>query len=117
MGSGHLLSHVFSKLEISEQIPAGLILMWSGVIADVPLGWALCNGENGTPDLRDRFILSVADVEEPGVEGGAHAKTIAEANLPSHVHGIGGSSGTQSASHSHAVGSHYHAIGGSSGTQ
>lgn len=35
----------------------GMIVMWSGTIATIPSGWALCDGTNGTPDLRDRFIV------------------------------------------------------------
>lgn len=38
-------------------IPAGLISMWSGSIATIPVGWYLCNGSNGTPDLRNQFII------------------------------------------------------------
>ena len=41
--------------------------MWSGTIASIPTGWALCNGANGTPDLTDKFIVSVASsAENPG---------------------------------------------------
>lgn len=36
---------------------AGMIMMWSGTIATIPSGWALCNGSSGTPDLRNRFII------------------------------------------------------------
>lgn len=35
----------------------GLICMWAGAIADIPAGWSLCNGGNGRPDLRDKFIV------------------------------------------------------------
>jgi len=35
----------------------GLIVMWSGPLSQLPPGWALCDGANGTPDLRDRFIV------------------------------------------------------------
>ena len=39
-------------------IPIGGIIMWSGTIANIPTpGWALCNGSNSTPDLRNRFIV------------------------------------------------------------
>lgn len=38
-------------------IPVGGIIMWSGTIATIPSGWALCNGSNGTPDLRNKFIV------------------------------------------------------------
>ena len=35
----------------------GVIVMWSGLIHDIPAGWGLCDGTLGTPDLRDRFIV------------------------------------------------------------
>lgn len=35
----------------------GIIVAWSGLIADIPVGWVLCDGANGTPDLRDKFII------------------------------------------------------------
>lgn len=38
-------------------VPAGGIIMWSGNIASIPAGWYLCDGNNGTPDLRDQFIV------------------------------------------------------------
>jgi hypothetical protein len=34
----------------------GMIIMWSGLLADVPAGWSICDGTNGTPDLRNRFV-------------------------------------------------------------
>lgn len=46
--------------------PPGIIVMWSGTIATIPTGWALCNGSNGTPDLRDRFIIG-ASVDDSGL--------------------------------------------------
>ncbi len=47
-----LLQHMENHL-----VPPGGIIMWSGAINDIPVGWALCDGSNGTPDLRDRFIV------------------------------------------------------------
>ena len=38
-------------------LPHGLVALWSGRLAQVPDGWALCDGRNGTPDLRDRFVV------------------------------------------------------------
>ncbi len=32
-------------------------IMWSGTIATIPSGWYLCNGSNGTPDLRNKFVI------------------------------------------------------------
>ena len=31
--------------------------MWSAAIVDIPRGFALCDGTNNTPDLRDRFLV------------------------------------------------------------
>lgn len=44
----------------------GMIMMWSGTIATIPSGWALCNGSNGTPDLRNRFVIG-AHSDDAGV--------------------------------------------------
>jgi hypothetical protein len=40
-----------------HMVPRGGIILWSGAVTNVPAGWALCDGLNGTPDLRDRFVL------------------------------------------------------------
>jgi hypothetical protein len=53
---------------LANAIPSGLISMWSGTIATIPSGWVLCNGSNGTPDLRNRFIV------------GAHSDNVGVAN-------------------------------------
>ncbi|MCB0057293.1 MAG: phage tail protein [Caldilinea sp.] len=53
-------------------VPRGTIVMWSGTVATIPAGWALCNGTNGTPDLQDRFILSISGSENPGATGGSN---------------------------------------------
>ena len=37
-------------------LPAGTIVMWSGLVGSIPTGWTLCDGTLGTPDLRDRFV-------------------------------------------------------------
>ena len=41
----------------TNPVPSGVIVMWSGSIASIPSGWYLCNGSNGTPDLRNRFVV------------------------------------------------------------
>ena len=68
--------------------PRGGIIMWSGSVADIPPKWALCDGENGTPDLRDRFVVGAGSAYTAGATGGeaVHKLTIAE--MPSHKHGI-----------------------------
>jgi len=49
-----------------SELPSGVIVMWSGSIATIPAGWALCDGTNGTPDLTDRFIVG-ATQDDGGV--------------------------------------------------
>lgn len=51
---------------LANSMPSGGIIMWSGTIATVPSGWYLCNGSNGTPDLRNKFIIG-ADADSGGV--------------------------------------------------
>lgn len=66
-----------SKLgsDVIMGVPAGTIVMWSGSITSIPTGWALCDGANGTPDLRNRFILAVSEGENPGGTGGVDTVT------------------------------------------
>ena len=61
----------------------GMIMMWSGSIASIPSGWALCNGSNGTPDLRNRFIVGAGSTYNPNDTGGT-----SDAIVVSHTHGI-----------------------------
>lgn len=52
---------------VNSNVPVGGIIMWSGLISNIPSGWTLCNGSNGSPDLTDKFIISVASAaENPG---------------------------------------------------
>ena len=80
-------------------IPKGGIIMWSGTTA--PVGWALCNGDNGTPDLREKFIMGSSSSYQVTSTGGVSAINL------SHVH-----SGTEhnhpGANHNHAGADHTH---------
>lgn len=67
-------------------VPRGAIVMWSGKLNEIPQGWALCDGTQGTPNLLDRFILSVSASENPGGTGGDHQRTLTVNQLPSHDH-------------------------------
>jgi hypothetical protein len=59
----------------------GMILLWSGSIATIPSGWALCDGTNGTPNLRDRFIVGAGNTYAVDATGGS-----ADAIVVSHTH-------------------------------
>jgi hypothetical protein len=61
----------------------GMIILWSGSIASIPSGWALCNGSNGTPDLRNRFIVGAGSTYSVDATGGS-----ADAIVVSHTHTI-----------------------------
>ena len=83
-------------------MPPGGIIMWSGAANAIPQGWALCNGTNGTPDLRNRFIVGAGDEYNPGNTGGGKSITLTKAQMPSHNHGGSAAS----------AGSHHHWIEG-----
>ncbi|MFM9836904.1 MAG: hypothetical protein ACKVOQ_01500 [Cyclobacteriaceae bacterium] len=67
-------------------VPSGSILMWSGSIASIPSGWVLCNGTNGTPDLRDRFIVGAGNSYAVSNTGGQNSVALSIGELPSHNH-------------------------------
>lgn len=52
-------------------VPKGVILIWSGAVVDIPAGWIICDGTNGTPDLRDRFVIGAGTTYNPGDIGGS----------------------------------------------
>jgi microcystin-dependent protein len=81
-------------------VPAGGIIMWSGAIASIPSGWFLCDGANGTPDLRNRFIVGAGSTYTPGDTGGADTVTLTTAQIPSHTHTFSGTTNTTGA-HTH----------------
>jgi microcystin-dependent protein len=67
-------------------VPRGVIVMWSGSIAAIPTGWAICDGANTTPDLRSRFIVGAGSTYAVAATGGATTAALAVANLPAHNH-------------------------------
>ena len=51
-------------------VPSRIILIWSGSIASIPAGFVLCDGNNGTPDLRNRFVVGAGDTYSVDDSGG-----------------------------------------------
>ena len=90
--------------QVAGGVPTGVICLWSGLVTAIPDGWALCNGSNGTPNLRDRFIVGAGSTYAPGATGGANththtasaanttagttigATTLTVAQIPAHMH-------------------------------
>jgi hypothetical protein len=78
-------------------IPAGLISLWSGAVGSVPSGWYLCDGSNGTPDLRDRFVVGAGSTYAVGATGGS-----ADAIVVDHTHTATSTSNVNDPGHSHS---------------
>ena len=82
-------------VKLTGTIPIGGIIMWSGTVANIPTSWALCDGANGTPDLRGRFVVGASEGAGGYVvaaSGGtansvvvAHTHSITD---PGHVHSL-----------------------------
>jgi len=90
-------------------IPSGIIAMWAGLISAIPSGWVLCDGANGTPDLRDRFVKGASAAQEAGGTGGSATHTHANHAALSHSGaGVGDHAShthtyTQIVNHTHPV--------------
>jgi len=92
---------------VRDIVPTGIISLWSGSIATIPSGWLLCDGSNGTPDLRDRFVVGAGTTYAVNATGGAANVTpagtisgtvggtnLTEAQMPRHWHRMVGPFGT-----------------------
>ena len=102
-----------------EGVPSGIISMWSGQTSAIPSGWLLCDGNNGTPNLTDKFVMGAGTSNET-TTGGANTRTLATANIPSHTHSFSGTTNT-TGSHAHSgstasAGAHTHSITNLGGT-
>ena len=88
-------------------LPSGAIILWSGSIGSIPAGYVLCNGSNGTPDLRDRFVVGAGSTYAVDAIGGSASYTpagtvattnagtaLTEAQMPKHYHQMAGPSFT-----------------------
>lgn len=101
----HLRAYFFAKDRdvyvqtgrvIQGWVPIGGIIAWSGAIGSIPSGWQICDGTNGTPDLRDRFIMGAGSSYAVDATGGATTIDIR--------HDHGGNTGAGTA-HDHGAGS------------
>jgi len=92
---------------ITNGVPSGGILMWSGAVVAIPSGFNLCDGTNGTPDLRNRFIVGAGSTYAPNAVGGSNDMVV-----PSHTHTF---TGDALAAHLHTTAYQYNGSGGSAG--
>ena len=91
-----------ANITVPTGVPSGVITMWSGLISAIPATWFLCNGANGTPDLRGRFIYGASVDGDVGVTGGS-----ANAIVVSHTHSTPAHTHTAS---SNTTGAHTHSF-------
>lgn len=82
---------------LGDVLPVGSIVIWEGSAGTIPQGWAICNGANGTPDLRDRFVMG-CNLNEIGQTGGRSSisdaggtvatsgTTLSTDHIPRHCH-------------------------------
>jgi len=69
-------------------VPSGAIILWSGAANAIPTGYALCDGNNNTPDLRNRFVVGAGSGSNYSVNdtGGADSVTLTVNQIPAHTH-------------------------------
>jgi hypothetical protein len=68
---------------VRSMLPTGIIVMWSGSSASIPYGWYLCDGNNSTPNLVNKFIVGATSTYAVGATGGT-----ADAIVVSHTHSV-----------------------------
>lgn len=93
-------SSIQTQINNISSVPSGVIMMWSGSNNSIPSGFVLCNGSNGTPDLRNRFIVGSGSSYSTGNTGGANSVTLSISQMPSHNHSA--SSSVSDPGHSHS---------------
>jgi microcystin-dependent protein len=101
---------------VHSVLPAGVIMMWNGTVNTIPTGWNLCDGSNGTPDLRGLFVVGAGGAYNVAATGGSNSVTLSESQMPVHTHTQQGTFASNTvAAHSHAVsdpGHRHNFIGG-----
>lgn len=79
----------YSAESTSSSVPQGSIIPWYGSPGNIPNGFALCDGKNGTPDLRDRFLVGAGNAYKLGDIGGENSVKLAPTQIGNHYHAFG----------------------------
>lgn len=95
-----------------DAYPSGVIVWYHGKKSEIPNGWNLCDGNNGTPNLLELFPRSIPDsTTDPGSTGGSNFISLATSQLPSHDHG-GSTSTDDPGDHRHGMPKEYNTAWG-----
>lgn len=110
------LAFLLKTNDVGVEVPTGSIIFWSGDVGTTPDNYRLCDGTNGTPDLRARFIIGQNGGAYPHLSTGGYA----DAALVSHTHTFSGTT-EPSGAHSHTAtttgaGGHAHEVSATQGT-
>lgn len=89
---------ILGQIGGQDGVPAGGIIMWSGAVGEIPDGFALCDGTNGTPNLADRFVVAAGGAFDVGDTGGTD-----DATMPEHTHTSGSLAAGTGGFHAHNV--------------
>ena len=104
IGDDQIDSDNISSNLISSWVPINGIIMYSGTLtaAEALTNWAICDGSNGTPDLRDKFVLGVGSTANPSTASIDDEGGTADAVVVDHSHGAG-TLATGDDTHTHQV--------------
>ena len=83
-----------------DLVPPGIIVLWYGIIAEIPEDWVLCDGTEGTPDLRDRFVVGAGGNRAVNATGGQSTIN----GVVNHTHDIA----VNESPHNHTQNAHTH---------
>ena len=72
----------------TADVPVGAIILWSGAQTAIPTNWKLCDGTNGTPDLRGQFVIGAGGNYDVGDTGGEATHTLTVYEMPKHNHNL-----------------------------
>ena len=82
-GSGQIPT---SAIPSSAVFNKGMVVMWYGASNEVPAGWHICDGTQGTPDLRDKFVVGAGNKYAKGATGGEESHILTSNELAAHQH-------------------------------
>lgn len=88
MAYGVILGQTPKASQPQSDFPIGGIIIWSGSESNIPNNWQLCDGTNGTPDLRNQFVIGAGDTYSVGSSGGESEHTLTINEMPRHTHNL-----------------------------